>query len=65
MILGVNAIIISVDDAKKLVYALDKGKRCNRDLYDRLRSEGLFEIYEQLRKCIKTKEDLLFPEDYD
>ena len=65
MIPAINAIIISVDDAEKLVKALDRGKRCNRELYDRLRSEGVFEIYDQLRSCIKTREDLLFPEDYE
>ena len=65
MMLGINAIIISISDAETLVNALELGQRHDRKLYDRLQSEGLFEIYDQLRSCIKTHEDLLFPEDYD
>ncbi len=63
--LGVNAVIISVDDAQKLVDALELGQRRNRELYDRLRSEGLFDIYDGLRSGIKEWESYLFPEDYD
>ena len=65
MMLGVNAIIISVDDAQKLVDALELGQRRNRELYDRLRNEGLFDIYDELRSCIKEWENRLFPEEYD
>ncbi len=65
MMLGVDAVIISVDDAQKLVDALELGQRRNRELYDRLRSEGLFDIYDELRSCIKEWESRLFPEDYD
>ena len=65
MILGVDAIIISVDDAEKLVEALELGQRRNRELYDRLRSEGLFVVYDGLRSCIKEWESRLFPEDCD
>ena len=65
MILGVNAIIISVDDAQKLVDTLELGQRRNRELYDRLRNEGLFDIYDELRSYIKEWENRLFPEDYE
>jgi hypothetical protein len=65
MIPGVNAIIISVDDAELLVDVMDHLLRCNCLMYDREPIDGFFDVHNQLRDCINTRKWLLVSEEDD
>ena len=57
MILGTDAIIISVDDARALVKAIELNRAGYSVLYNKLAEEGLLDVYSKLRSSIKTIEE--------
>ena len=65
MIPGVNAVIISVDDAKLLTQLYKESLRCTCIFRDKEPIDGLFDVTEQLRNCINARKWLLVPEEDD
>ena len=65
MILGVNAVIISVDDAELLIEMLKLSRHCTCIFRDKEPIDGLFEVNEELRNCINERKWLLIPEEDD
>ena len=70
MIPGVNAIIISVDDAELLVDVMDHMlccdcEKCDCVMYDRKPISAFFKVHNQLRDCINTRKWLLVSEEDD
>ena len=70
MILAMDAIVISVEDAKSLVRAIElplgQDFLLTRTvLYKLLQNEDSLDVYDQLRKGIESIESLVLEEDYE
>ena len=61
ILLGMDAVIISIDDAETLVEMAEELRRHDYEFYAQLRDKGFLNIFIQLRSCVKTYEERLFP----
>ena len=57
MMLGTDAIIISVDDARALLNAIELNLVDSSALYKQLSEEGLLDVYSKLLSSVKTIEE--------
>ena len=57
MILGTDAIVISVDDARTLLKAIELNQVDSSTLYKQLAEGGLLDVYSKLLSSVKTIEE--------
>ncbi len=55
--LGTDAIIISLDDARALLKAVELNRVDTTTLYKQLSEEGLLDVYSKLLSSVKTIEE--------
>lgn len=70
MILGIDTLVIDLEDAKKIVETVYSGSTRNRKFYEKLADKGLLETFDKFKDKVKELEDLKnkicsIEEDYD